>query len=406
MNITVHKTTDAEGFIPAPNNNGKPITVIGTDAIRDNFDETCLQQALNSRGAPGVTDLVLNPDAHAGYGAPVGCVMVSPTHIYPGPVGVDIKCSMSLLQLDLPEDAITDKPTRRALINAIVERTPTGAGQGQRSAKKSRRVSRELGFQAVTEGASRAVCEQLGIRRNGPSVAKTRPTACHQTSVPALSGFLPRTVSGISRTRCSSLGSYGGGNHFGECEVVHLSDRPSVQEAAETFGLRDKHVAFLSHCGSRGFGNLLAQGQFRDLSTNSAPGHAVPGRRSPTRLCPARNSGGGCLSRRYVPGRELCHGEPPAHQCPRAGSLPGNPPGRDGKAGLFHQPQHCPRGNHRWPEVVGPPQGCHSRHPGGHFSLAGTPFAETGHPILLPGNPRDGSVVMVAQAGRKSPAIP
>jgi tRNA-splicing ligase RtcB len=37
--------------------------------------------------------------------------------------------------------------------------------------------------------------------------------------------------------------------------------------------------------------------------------------------------------------------------------------------------------------------------PGGHFSLAGTPFAETGHPILLPGNPRDGSVVMVTQAG-------
>jgi len=35
--------------------------------------------------------------------------------------------------------------------------------------------------------------------------------------------------------------------------------------------------------------------------------------------------------------------------------------------------------------------------PGGHFSLAGTRFAETGHPILLPGNPRDGSVVMVAQ---------
>ena len=55
----------------------------------------CLQQAINSRTAPGVTDLVLNPDAHLGYGAPVGCVMASPTHIYPGPVGVDIKCSTS-----------------------------------------------------------------------------------------------------------------------------------------------------------------------------------------------------------------------------------------------------------------------------------------------------------------------
>ena len=50
--------------------------------------------------------MVLNPDAHAGYGAPIGCVLVSPTHIYPGPVGVDIKCSMSLLQLDLPAEAV------------------------------------------------------------------------------------------------------------------------------------------------------------------------------------------------------------------------------------------------------------------------------------------------------------
>ena len=87
----------------------KPITVIGTEAIRKTFDDLCLQQAVNSRTAPGVTELVLNPDAHCGYGAPVGCVMVSPTHIYPGPIGVDIKCSMSLLQTDLPADAVVDR---------------------------------------------------------------------------------------------------------------------------------------------------------------------------------------------------------------------------------------------------------------------------------------------------------
>src|SRR5262245_56660914 len=116
-------TGEATAFIPAPDDKGKPITVIGTQVIRDAFDATCIEQALNSRGAPGVTDLVLNPDAHAGYGAPVGCVRVSPPHIYPGPVGVDIKCSMSLLQLDLPAEQIADKPLRRALINAITERT-------------------------------------------------------------------------------------------------------------------------------------------------------------------------------------------------------------------------------------------------------------------------------------------
>src|SRR4029453_14884912 len=128
------ETGEAMAFIPAAGNKGKPITVIGTQAIRQTFDEVCIQQALNSRAAPGVTDLVLNPDAHCGYGAPVGCVLVSPTHIYPGPVGVDIKCSMSFLQMDLPVEQIKERPVRRALIDALLKRTPTGPGKGQRSA--------------------------------------------------------------------------------------------------------------------------------------------------------------------------------------------------------------------------------------------------------------------------------
>ena len=102
MNQTHLKQIDeATAILPIKDNKGKPITVIGTAAIRETFDDQTLQQALNSRNAPGVTDLIVNPDAHVGYGAPVGCVLISPTHIYPGPVGVDIKCSMSLLQTDL-----------------------------------------------------------------------------------------------------------------------------------------------------------------------------------------------------------------------------------------------------------------------------------------------------------------
>src|SRR3954454_10707401 len=131
-------TGEATAILPARDNRGKPITVIGTEAIRRGFDAKCLEQALNSRGAPGVTDLVLNPDAHAGYGAPVGCVLVSPTHIYPGPVGVDIKCSMSLLALDLPAEQIEDRPTRRKLIEAVCQRIPTGPGRGQRNVKNGR----------------------------------------------------------------------------------------------------------------------------------------------------------------------------------------------------------------------------------------------------------------------------
>src|SRR5829696_3471027 len=124
MNAAIQPTGEATAIIPAPGNRGKPISVFGTAPILETFDDKCIEQALNSRGAPGVTDLVLNPDAHCGYGAPVGCVLVSPTHVYPGPVGVDIKCSMSLLQTDLPEEAVRDVRLRRAIINAILERTP------------------------------------------------------------------------------------------------------------------------------------------------------------------------------------------------------------------------------------------------------------------------------------------
>ena len=400
MNIEIHKTADAEGFIPAIGSKGRPITVIGTDAIRDGFDQTCLQQALNSRSAPGVTDLVLNPDAHAGYGAPVGCVMVSPTHVYPGPVGVDIKCSMSLLQLDLPEDVIVDKRTRRALIDAIVERTPTGAGQGQRSAKKSRRVSRELGVQAVTEGASRAVCAALGIP---PEWAERCEDAAH--GEPSALGARLEWILAQDRIRnfpdkMQQLGSYGGGNHFGECEVVELDERPSVQRAAEVFGLRDRHVAFLSHCGSRGFGNLLAQGQFRDLEHKFRTwGTPFPAGDRQLVYAPLGTPEADAYLADMAMGANFATVNHLLINALVLEAFQEVLPGVTGRLVYFISHniarEEIVDGVKAWVHRKGATRAM----PAGHFSLAGTPFADTGHPILLPGNPRDGSVVMVAQAG-------
>jgi len=126
----IHAAGEATGFIPAPGDKGKPITVIGTNSIRAGFDAS-----------------------------PVGCVLTSPTHIYPGPVGVDIKCSMSFLQMDLPAAQVADKTVRRALINAIVERTPTGPGRGQRSAKLAKWAKRSVHH----SGIESATCD--GPRR-------------------------------------------------------------------------------------------------------------------------------------------------------------------------------------------------------------------------------------------------
>ncbi|MCW1885684.1 RtcB family protein [Luteolibacter flavescens] len=404
--MTIHKTDEALGFIPLPGDKGKPITVVGTEAIRDSFDQICLDQAVNSRMAPGVTDVILNPDGHAGYGAPVGCVMVSPTHIYPGPVGVDIKCSMSLLQLDIPEDAIADKATRRALINAIVERTPTGAGRGQRSVKKGRHVDELTGIPAVTEGATARVCQALGIPPEWALRCEDSTHHGHDGTYDALHTRLDFILAeGRIRNfadKIGQLGSYGGGNHFGECEITRVTgQRPT----ADGFGLKDGHVSFLSHCGSRGFGNLLAQGQFRDLEkkfrTWSTP---FPAGDKQLVYAPLGTPEADAYLDDMALGANFATVNHLLINALVLEAFQEVLPGAKGQLVYFISHniarEEIVDGQKSWVHRKGATRAI----PGGHFSLAGTPFAKTGHPILLPGNPRDGSVVMVAKAGAEKTA--
>lgn len=397
-------TGEATAMLPLPDGKGPPITVIGTEAIRQTFDEGCLRQALNSRQAPGVDHLVLNPDAHVGYGAPVGCVMASPSHIYPGPVGVDIKCSMSLLQLDIPEDAIADRKTRRALIDAICERTPTGAGKGQRQAPKSRRVHEQMGRIVAAEGATKTTLEMLGIPRQWRHRCEDAAHVGHDDTTDALYNRLDKLI-GTGQfpafaNKIHQLGSYGGGNHFGECEVVHVRDEH--REVAEAFGLKDGHVAFLSHCGSRGFGHNLAMGQFKAMQSKFNQ-WAIPFPGDDRELCYAPL--GTQEADDYLDDMALgANFATINHMLINALVLEAFQeimPGTQGQLVYFishniarkeivdNQPMWVMR------------KGATRAFPGGHHALKDTPFEKTGHPILLPGDPQRGSAVMVAQEGAK-----
>jgi hypothetical protein len=140
--VPFHITGEAEAILPARNNAGKPITVIGTEGDPRRLRPTCIEQALNSRSAPGRDRPRPESDAHSGYGAPVGCVMVSPTHIYPGPVGVDIKCSMSLLQMNIPAeiaDKSTASPAHRGHRRAHPDRCRPRPARGEKIAPGLRR---------------------------------------------------------------------------------------------------------------------------------------------------------------------------------------------------------------------------------------------------------------------------
>ncbi|WP_231602764.1 RtcB family protein [Neorhodopirellula pilleata] len=395
-------TGEATALLPTETT--PPIRVFGTESIRDTFDDLCLQQAVNSRLAPGVTDLVLNPDAHCGYGAPVGCVMVSPTHIYPGPVGVDIKCSMSLLQLDLPTEAVDDRKVRRALISAICQRTPTGAGKGQRSVTKARHVNRSLGKQLVVEGASADVCRALGIPTGWAMRCEDSFHLGHDDTAGALESRLEtllqrRDMSNFS-DKMQQLGSYGGGNHFGECEVVELADDDQARRCGDAFGLQDGKVAFLSHCGSRGFGHNLASGQFSTLQSKfDRWGIPLPAGDRQLVYAPLGTDEANdylddmALGANFATVNHLLINALVLEAFQEV--IPGT------KGNLVYFISH----NIARKEIVdNRPAWVHRKGatramPAGHHSLAETPFAKTGHPILLPGNPRDGSAVMVAQPG-------
>ncbi|MGB7344304.1 MAG: RtcB family protein [Pirellulaceae bacterium] len=405
MDQRIIPTGEATAILPVGDHHS-PVKVFGTEKIRDTFDELCLQQAINSRCAPGVTDLVLNPDAHCGYGAPIGCVLASPTHIYPGPVGFDIKCSMSLLQTDLPEDAVIDEGVRRKLMHAICRRIPTGMGKGARDVPKGRRIDEKIGVAAMTEGASADVLAKLGIPVDWADRCEDAFHRGHDDSIDALKQRLYDLRQGKTfrrfRETVGQLGSLGGGNHFGECEVVDIVNDDSARETAEVFGLRNGCVAFLSHCGSRGIGHRLASGQFRALEEKfetwgiSYPGHDKQLVYAPLGTPEADN---------YID--DMAMGANFAtvnHLLINALVLEAFQeviPGTTGSLVYFISHniarQEIVDNRESWVHR----KGATRAFPAGHHALRRTPFEHTGHPILLPGNPQAGSSVMVAAKGAK-----
>jgi len=389
------------------NPDDKPVRVIATDKILETFDETVFKQMVASRTAPGVTDLVLNPDAHPGYGAPIGCVMASPTHIYPGPVGVDIKCSMSVIQFDLPSDEIKDKRLRRSLINEIEARIPTGPGKGQRHVRKSRQIPVPLIRDGLVYGAARQdLLGKMGIPERWAERCEDAFHTGHDGTHEALARRLEFLLHGGEKLfpkfeeKAAQLGSYGGGNHFGECEAVEVVQ--GMEETARAFGLKDGCIAFMSHCGSRGVGYNLASHQFKELEA----------------LFRVRN--------RPFPGndRQLVYAElgtPEAEAYLDDMALGSNfstlnhllinsliaeafdvvIPGLTSRFVYYISHNIARRETVEGKKVWVHRKGATRAFPAEHPALRTTPFLHTGHPILLPGNPIGGSSIMVAREGAR-----
>lgn len=373
---------------------GKPITIIGNEFIVSGLEDQCIQQALNSRNAPGVKELILNPDAHVGYGVPVGSVMVTDGTIYPAPAGVDVNCSMSLLQLDVPASELKDKKLRRRIITEILKRVGL---DGENPISRSLIEDQE--FRSHVIGAIQAGANQFTLKTLG--IPAEWIDRCEDSSHGNRRDFLMSRYNWLSEntfkhtlhSKLRQLGSIGGGNHFVEmAEVQKVSDSPEF----DAFGLKEGKTAILSHFGSRGFGNSLATDNFHRLQERFKTWHQeYPAGDKELVFAPLDSQ----EAKDYILDMQLAANFAIMNHLYvnklLLDSIKEVIPGVTGEF-IYHISHNIGR-----QEIIDNRKlwvlrkGATRAYPAKHFSLKNTPFYETGHPILLPGNAKDGSYVMV-----------
>ncbi|MBC8359414.1 MAG: RtcB family protein, partial [Candidatus Aminicenantes bacterium] len=194
-----------------------------------------LQQAKNVACLQGIQKTAyVMPDAHQGYGFPIGGVAAFDLDegiISPGGVGYDINCGVRLLKTDYLERDVYGKRTQ--LLAEIFKEVPAGVGKGGIT-----RLNRNVLLEVCVKGAEWAVENGYGQRDD---LKRTEENGRMREADP---GFLSsRAVErGIPQ-----LGTLGAGNHFLEIQKVSkIFDR----DVARAFGIHSENqILVMIHCG-------------------------------------------------------------------------------------------------------------------------------------------------------------
>ena len=215
------------------------------------FRDKTMEQLVNTATLPGVVKHVLvMPDAHQGYGLPIGGV-VATRHpdgvISPGGVGYDINCGVRLMASDLVAEEVKDQVS--GLISALFRNIPSGVGKGG----GARRVSAREMDQVLVKGAAWAVKTGYGRQEDLERLEEGG----------SMAGADPSAVSPRAKQRGGpQLGTLGSGNHFVEIQQV---DRIYEDEVARAFGLFEGQLAVSIHSGSRGLGHQVCSDYVKEL---------------------------------------------------------------------------------------------------------------------------------------------
>ncbi|MCG8695754.1 MAG: RtcB family protein [Minwuiales bacterium] len=225
------------------------------DLIRD-MDDKVYEQAANVATLPGIVKAsYAMPDAHWGYGFPIGGVAAFDPEeggvVSAGGVGFDISCGVRCLLTGLSIAEIESE--KRTLADRLAARIPAGVGS------KGRISLDEAEMDAMLAGGATWALERgYGVPADLERIEEGGRMA----------GAEPAWVSARAKKRQRrEMGTLGSGNHYLEVqEVAEIYDA----DTAAGFGLNVGDAVVSIHCGSRGLGHQIGTEYLRDMAIAAA----------------------------------------------------------------------------------------------------------------------------------------
>ncbi|MDH4245149.1 MAG: RtcB family protein [Nitrospira sp.] len=236
-----------------------PGVIFATEELIHNMDEKVYEQVTNVATLPGIVRAsYAMPDAHWGYGFPIGGVAAFDPDlggvVSAGGVGFDISCGVRLLRTGLMVEDV--QPVKELLADSLFHRIPAGVG----STGKVHLDKHEMDAM-LAGGAKWAVGKGYGSHEDLEFIEEH---GC-------MAGAAPEHVSDHAKKRQQDeMGTLGSGNHYLEVQqVVAVHDA----EVGTAFGLREGDVVVSIHCGSRGLGHQIGTEFLKSMVTSAARHH-------------------------------------------------------------------------------------------------------------------------------------
>ena len=220
-----------------------PAIIYADESLIRDMDDKVYEQAANVATLPGIVEAsYAMPDAHWGYGFPIGGVAAFDPDkggvVSAGGVGFDISCGVRTMLTGLKVADVV--PVQKSLAESLFRQIPAGVGStGAITLDAAAMDAMLLG------GARWAVDCGLGEARDLERIEEGGRMA----------GARPEYVSERAKERQRrEMGTLGSGNHYLEIQgVAELFD----EKVAAAFGLAYDDVVVTIHCGSRGMGHQI-----------------------------------------------------------------------------------------------------------------------------------------------------